>query len=102
MDVANFMSAAFVGRIEDEDAAKDALRMLRVPTEVGYERALATLSSHRGPEGFREFVMRDVDGHVDKIRVDLSSNPGLLEALNTTAGARSARDNQAVAAGAVA
>ena len=44
MDVANFMSAAFVGRIEDEDAATDGLRMLRVPTGVGYERALATLS----------------------------------------------------------
>ena len=34
--------------------------------------------------------MRDVDGHVDKIRVDLTANPGLLEALNTTAG-RTAR-----------
>ena len=39
-----------------------------------------------GPSGFREFVMRDVDGHVDKLRVDLSANPSLLEALNTTAG----------------
>ncbi len=44
MDVANFMSAAFVGRIEDEDSARDGLRMLRVPTGVGYERALAGLS----------------------------------------------------------
>jgi hypothetical protein len=85
MDVANFMSAAFVGRIEDDDAAKDGLRMLRVPTGVGYERALATLSAGRGTTGFREFVMRDVDGHVDKIRVDLTANPALLEALNTTA-----------------
>ncbi len=30
--------------------------------------------------------MRDVDGNVDKIRVDLTANPSLLEALNTTAG----------------
>lgn len=86
MDVANFMSAAFVGRIEDEDAARDGLRMLRVATGVGYERALATLSSGRGAQGFREFVMRDVDGNVDKVRVDLTANPGLLAALNTTAG----------------
>ena len=50
MDVANFMSAAFVGRIEDEDAARDGLRMLRVPTGVGYERALANLSAGRGTE----------------------------------------------------
>src|SRR3954447_17963523 len=89
MDVANFMSAAFVGRIEDEGAARDGLRMLRVPTGVGYERALASLSAGRGggdAGGFREFVMRDVDGHVNKSRVGLTPNPPLLEALNTTAG----------------
>lgn len=86
MDVANFMSAAFVGRTEDEAAARDGLRMLRVPTGVGYERALGNLSAGRGSEGFREFVMRDVDGNVDKIRVDLTANPALLDALNTTAG----------------
>jgi hypothetical protein len=88
MDVANFMSAAFVGRLEDEEAARDGLRMLRVPTGIGYERALASLSSGRGSDGFREFVMRDVDGNVDKVRVDLTGNPTLLEVLNTTAGRR--------------
>jgi hypothetical protein len=86
MDVANFMSAAFVGRIEDAPAAADGLRMLRVATGVGYERALATLSSGRGAASFREFVMRDADGNVDKLRVDLTGNPQLLEVLNTTAG----------------
>jgi hypothetical protein len=30
--------------------------------------------------------MRDADGHVDKLRVDLTANPALLSALNTTAG----------------
>ena len=98
MDVANFMSAAFVGRIEDEDAARDGLRMLRVPTGVGYERALASLSAGRGGAGaggFREFVMRDVDGNVDRIRVDLTANPALLDALNTTAG-RQPRDSEEV------
>ncbi|HEX2895382.1 MAG TPA: ATP-binding protein [Marmoricola sp.] len=96
MDVANFMSAAFVGRLEDEDAARDGLRMLRVQTGVGYERALAALSPGRSAEGFREFVMRDVDGNVDKVRVDLTGNPALLEALNTTAG-RAARGEEQVA-----
>jgi hypothetical protein len=125
MDVANFISAAFVGRTEDDDAARDALRMLRVPTGAGYERALATLSPTRsrggvptmgqptggpapGPAdgtaaggslqgrprpGFREFVMRDVDGNVDKIRIDLSPQPALLEALDTTPSAPSSPDS---------
>lgn len=86
MDVANFMSAAFVGRIEDDESARDGLRMLRVPIGVGYERALATLSSGRGDAAMREFIMRDVDGHVEKLCIDLTANPGLLEVLNTTAG----------------
>jgi hypothetical protein len=85
MDVGNFISAAFVGRTEDEDAARDALRMLRVPTGVGYERVLSGLSAGRGSAGSREFVLRDVDGRVDKIRVDLTHNPALLAALDTTA-----------------
>ncbi|RYP88648.1 hypothetical protein EKO23_01800 [Nocardioides guangzhouensis] len=92
MDVANFMSAAFVGRIEDEDAARDGLRMLRIQTGVGYERALASLSSTRGDAGTREFVMRDVDGNVDRVSIDLTANPGLLAALNTTAGRHSATE----------
>jgi hypothetical protein len=87
MDVANFIAAAFVGRIEDEENAADGLRMLRVPTGVGYERVLAMLSARQGAgrSAYREFVMRDVDGRVDKLRVDLSHNPGLLAALDTTA-----------------
>ena len=73
--------------------------MLRVQTGVGHERALASLSAGRGSVGFREFVMRDVDGHVDKIRVDLTANPGLLEVLNTTAGrhADEERDTEGMA-----
>lgn len=97
MDVANFMSAAFVGRLEDEDAARDGLRMLRVPTGVGYEGALANLSASRGDGAMREFVMRDVEGNVDKLRVDLSWNPELFEALNTTAGRSPVRDREDVA-----
>jgi hypothetical protein len=39
--------------------------------------------------------MRDADGHVDKLRVDLSANPALMEALNTTAGRHTATDEKA-------
>ncbi len=50
MEVSNFISAAFVGRIEDDQVAADALRMLRVPPGVGYEGVLARLSPGRSPE----------------------------------------------------
>jgi hypothetical protein len=88
MDVANFIAASFVDRTEDEQTAADALRMLRVPVGVGYERVLSVLSAGRVADGrasYREFVMRDVDGNVDKIRIDLAHNPRLLAALDTTA-----------------
>jgi len=88
MEVSNFISAAFIGRIEDEHVAADALRMLRVPPGVGYESVLAKLSPRSATttrSGFREFVMRDVDGNVDRMRVDLDHLPQLLAVLDTTA-----------------
>jgi hypothetical protein len=89
LDVQNLVSTVFVGRIaEDPEIASEALRLLRVPTEVGYEQTLATLStvdtSSSSRLGFREFVMRDVDGRVQKIRVDVSYVPDLLTYLDTT------------------
>ena len=89
LDVQNLVSTVFVGRIaEDAEVAAEALRLLRVPTEDGYEAVLASLSqvdsaSHERL-GFREFVMRDVDGRVQKLRIDVSWVPGLLSYLDTT------------------
>ena len=89
LDVQNLVSTVFVGRIaEDPEIAAEALRLLRVPTDVGYEAVLAGLSavdsSSSARLGFREFVMRDVDGRVQKIRVDVSYVPELLTYLDTT------------------
>jgi len=89
LDVQNLVSTVFVGRIaEDPEIASEALRLLRVPTEVGYEQTLASLStvdtSSSARLGFREFVMRDVDGRVQKVRVDVSYVPDLLTYLDTT------------------
>jgi len=89
LDVQNLVSTVFVGRIaEDAEIAAEALRLLRVPTGVGYEAVLAGLStvdaSSVGRLGFREFVMRDVDGRVQKVRVDVSYVPDLLTYLDTT------------------
>ena len=89
LDVQNLVSTVFVGRIaEDQEIASEALRLLRVPVHDGYEATLASLSqidtSSASRLGFREFVMRDVDGRVQKVRVDVSYVDGLLEHLDTT------------------
>jgi hypothetical protein len=89
LDVQNLVSTVFVGRIaSDPEVAAEALRMLRVPTDVGYEETLASLSAADAGTssrlGFREFVMRDVDGRVQKVRVDVSYVANLLEHLDTT------------------
>ncbi|MFB9333132.1 ATP-binding protein [Actinoplanes octamycinicus] len=91
LDVQNLVSTVFVGRIaEDQEIASEALRLLRVPVHDGYEATLASLSqvdtSSQSRLGFREFVMRDVDGRVQKVRVDVSYVEGLLEHLDTTPG----------------
>jgi DNA helicase HerA-like ATPase len=89
LDVQNLVSTVFVGRIaEDPEIAADALRLLRVPRGVGYEQTLGTLSQVDTASSqrlsYREFVMRDVDGRVQRMRVDLSYVPRLLDFLDTT------------------
>ncbi|WP_025617423.1 ATP-binding protein [Salinispora cortesiana] len=89
LDVQNLVSTVFVGRIaEDEEIASEALRLLRVPVNDGYEATLASLSAADSTSaarlGYREFVMRDVDGRVQKVRVDVSYVDGLLDHLDTT------------------
>jgi hypothetical protein len=89
LDVQNLVSTVFVGRIaEDAEIAAEALRLLRVPVDDGYEAVLASLSqidtASSARLGFREFVMRDVDGRVQKVRIDVSWVPGLLDYLDTT------------------
>ncbi|SCE79776.1 AAA-like domain-containing protein [Micromonospora purpureochromogenes] len=89
LDVQNLVSTVFVGRIaEDAEIASEALRLLRVPVDDGYEATLASLSAVDATSadrlGYREFVMRDVDGRVQKVRVDVSYVEGLLAHLDTT------------------
>ena len=89
LDVQNLVSTVFVGRIaEDAEIAAEALRLLRVPVNDGYEAVLASLSqvdpSSSSRLGFREFVIRDADGRVQKVRIDVSWVPRLLDYLDTT------------------
>ena len=98
LDLANLISAAFIGRLTDEQAQRDALRFLPgVPEGVGYEAIFGTLSrpSRQGKRGAREFVFSDGTGSIERIRMDMSAHPELLDALSTTADPEKARNRLA-------
>ena len=75
---ASLVNAVFVGRTDDDEAQAEALRLLRVPTGVGYEQMLGTLSPRprhddRPDDTPRQFVFADGHGGVEKIRIDLEA-----------------------------
>jgi len=75
---ASLVNAVFVGRTDDEEAQAEALRLLKVPTGVGYEQMLGTLSPRprhddRPDDTPRQFIFADGHGGVEKIRIDLEA-----------------------------
>ncbi|WP_433277076.1 ATP-binding protein [Pseudonocardia xinjiangensis] len=75
---ASLVNAVFVGRTDDEEAQSEALRLLKVPTGVGYEQMLGTLSPRprhddRPDDTPRQFIFADGHGGVEKIRIDLEA-----------------------------
>jgi hypothetical protein len=75
---ASLVNAVFVGRTDDEEAQREALRLLKVPTGVGYEQMLGTLSPRprqddRPDDTPRQFIFADGHGGVEKIRIDLEA-----------------------------
>jgi AAA-like domain len=87
---ASLVNAVFVGRTDDDEAQAEALRLLRVPTGVGYEAMLGTLSPRprhddRPDDTPRQFVFADGHGGVEKIRIDMEAPhlAHLAEALDT-------------------
>jgi hypothetical protein len=87
---ASLVNAVFVGRTDDDEAQAQALRLLRVPTGVGYEQMLGTLSPRprvddRPDDTPRQFVFADGHGGVEKIRIDMEAPhlAHLAEALDT-------------------
>jgi len=75
---ASLVNAVFVGRTDDAEAQADALRLLKVPTGVGYEQMLGTLSPRprhddRPDDTPRQFIFADGHGGVEKIRIDLEA-----------------------------
>jgi len=86
LDVQNLVSTVFVGRIaSDPEVAAEALRMLRVPTDVGYEETLASLS---GVPDRRDvgLILRGAIPHAstDKDRELASANRPLDDATGDT------------------
>jgi hypothetical protein len=75
---ASLVNAVFVGRTDDEEAQREALRLLKVPIGVGYEQMLGTLSPRPrhddSPDDTpRQFIFADGHGGVEKIRIDLEA-----------------------------
>jgi hypothetical protein len=71
LDLANLISAAFIGRLTGEDAQRDALRFLPgIRDGMGYEAIFGTLSrpTREGRRGAREFVFSDGSGGIERIR----------------------------------
>lgn len=77
LGIASLFTHAFVGRLEDDETAAAALRLVRTPVE--YSEAVTMLSV----ETPGEFLYRDVEERVQRIRVDADWLPHLRDALNT-------------------
>lgn len=88
------LDSVFVGRLDDDQAQSDALRLLKVPIGAGYEQVVASLG--RRPGGVRnaaerdraprQFIFGDGAGGVERIRIDFSGPhlAHLREGLDTT------------------
>ncbi len=85
LGVGALFAHAFVGRLEDEETTREALRLVRTP-EV-YASTIAGLS-RRWPG---EFLYLDPAGRVQRVRIDAAWLPHLTEALRTDPGRRAAQ-----------
>jgi hypothetical protein len=76
----SLLDSVFVGRLDDEPAQADALRLLKVPVDAGYEQVVASLGRRPGGERLaterdrapRQFIFGDGAGGVERVRVDFS------------------------------
>ncbi len=90
----SLLDSVFVGRLDDGPAQSDALRLLKVPIDVGYEQVVASLGRRPGADRVaterdrapRQFIFGDGAGGVERIRVDFSGPhlEHLCAALDTT------------------
>jgi hypothetical protein len=97
---ATLLDSVFVGRLDDEEAQADALRLLKIQPGAGYEATIASLGHRPGTAGLdpvrdqapRQFIFADGAGGIERIRIDFSAPhlAHLCQALDTTPGQRRA------------
>ncbi|MBK0868420.1 MULTISPECIES: ATP-binding protein [unclassified Saccharopolyspora] len=90
----SLLDSVFVGRLDDEQAQADALRLLKVPVDAGYEQVVSALGRRPGParnnserdRSPRQFIFGDGAGGVERIRIDFGGPhlEHLRNALDTT------------------
>ncbi|SDP65013.1 AAA-like domain-containing protein [Actinopolyspora xinjiangensis] len=90
----SLLDSVFIGRLDDEQAQSDALRLLKVPVDAGYEQVVSALGRRPGParnsterdRSPRQFIFGDGDGGVERIRIDFSGPhlQHLRDSLDTT------------------
>ncbi len=90
----SLLDSVFVGRLDDEQAQSDALRLLKVPVDSGYEQVVSALGRRPGParnntgrdRSPRQFIFGDGAGGVERIRIDFDGAhlEHLRDALDTT------------------
>lgn len=97
-DFPSLVDSVFVGRLDDEATQADALRLLKVPTGVGYEPVIgdlggqhtstSTSTSTEPDRSPRQFIFGDGAGGVERIRNDFGGPhlQHLRDALDTTPG----------------
>ncbi|ATE52616.1 MULTISPECIES: ATP-binding protein [Actinosynnema] len=88
------LDSVFVGRLDDDQAQADALRLLKVPVGVGYEQVVASLGRRPGgarnaterDRAPRQFIFADGAGGVERIKIDFSGPhlEHLRQSLDTT------------------
>lgn len=90
--VANLVGAAFAFRTEGGQEQAATLDLLGLPHGAGYEEHLARLSlvTGGGPGETGECLMRDGQGGIEQVQVDLGGNAALRAALNSAPGRSSA------------
>src|SRR5215470_3830674 len=98
------LDSVFVGRLDDDSAQADALRLLKVPVGAGYEQVIASLGRRPGGDrgqterdrAPRQFIFGDGAGGVERIRIDFSGPhlSHLAVALDTTPDAQRSEEQR--------